>query len=91
MRWLIISLSLCLSSVVQAQAAEPAQILLKVGEYYEIPSQGTQCICDDKSLVQVEWVGTNLRLTGLVPGRTQCGFMESGFSISQVYEVVVEE
>ena len=45
-------------------------------------------VCDDRSLVQVEDAGEKLRLTGLRPGRTRCGFWQSQ-GIRRVVEIEV--
>jgi hypothetical protein len=48
-------------------------------------------VCDDTSVVRVEDGGDHLRLVGLAPGRTKCGFWSNPKSPapSKVYEVVV--
>jgi hypothetical protein len=45
-------------------------------------------VCDDRSLVQVEDAGEKLRLTGLRPGRTRCGFWQSP-GLRRVVEIEV--
>ena len=76
-----------------AQGEPLPQIRIKVGEAFQLHIGFiiVGLICDDTSLVRVEDGGDHLRLVGLAPGRTKCGFWSNPKSPapSKVYEVVV--
>ena len=63
-------------------------ISIIVGEHVDQPANGEQCICDDPSIVHVEYFEGNLRLTGLKVGTTLCGFQKARVS-NHVYSVQV--
>jgi|GEM_PF-2272017 len=97
MRWW-----LCMASLAGLMAAGlPAraegeglpEIRIKVGEAYQLHLGFiiVGLVCDDTSVVRVEDGGDHLRLVGLAPGRTKCGFWSNPKSPapSKVYEVVV--
>jgi hypothetical protein len=69
------------------------QVRIAVGEAYQLRLGFiiVGLVCDDNSLVRVEDGGDHLRLVGLAPGRTKCGFWSNPQSPapSKVYEVVV--
>jgi hypothetical protein len=80
MRWW-----LCMVSLAGLMAARlPAradgeglpEIRIKVGEAYQLHLGFiiVGLVCDDTSVVRVEDGGDHLRLVGLAPGRTKCGF-----------------
>ena len=69
------------------------QIRIKVGEAFQLHLGFiiVGLVCDDVAVVRVEDGGDHLRLVGLAPGRTKCGFWSNPKSPapSKVYEVVV--
>jgi hypothetical protein len=69
------------------------QIRIKVGEAYQLHLGFiiVALVCDDTSVVRVEDGGDHLRLVGLAPGQTKCGFWSNPKSPapSRVYGVVV--
>jgi hypothetical protein len=69
------------------------QIQIKVGETHQLRLGFiiVGLVCDDTSVVRVEDGGDHLRLVGLAPGRTKCGFWSNPRSPapSRLYEVVV--
>ena len=77
----------------RAEGGALPQIRIKVGESYQLHLGFiiVGLVCDDTSLVRVEDGGDHLRLVGLAPGRTNCGFWSNPQSPtpSRVYEVVV--
>jgi len=77
----------------RAEGEALPQIRIKVGEAYQLHLGFiiVGLVCDDTSLVRVEDGGDHLRLVGLAPGRTNCGFWSNPQSPtpSRVYEVVV--
>jgi hypothetical protein len=77
----------------RAEGEALPQIRIAVGEAYPLRLGFiiVGLVCDDTSMVRVEDGGDHLRLVGLVPGRTKCGFWSNPQSPtpSRVYEVVV--
>jgi hypothetical protein len=69
------------------------QIRIKVGEAYQLHLGFiiVGLVCDDTSVVRVEDGGDHLRLVGLTPGQTKCGFWSNPQSPapSKLYDVVV--
>jgi hypothetical protein len=77
----------------RAEGETLPQIRMKIGEVYQLHLGFiiVGLVCDDTSVVRVEDGGDHLRLVGLAPGRTKCGFWSNPKSPtpSKVYEVVV--
>ncbi len=77
----------------RAEGETLPQILIKVGEVYQLHLGFiiVGLVCDDTSLVRIEDGGDHLRLVGLAPGRTKCGFWSKAQSPtpSRVYEVEI--
>lgn len=69
------------------------QIRIRVGEAYQLHLGFiiVGLVCDDTSVVRAEDGGDHLRLVGLAPGHTTCGFWSNPKSPtpSRVYEVIV--
>jgi hypothetical protein len=75
-------------------ADEPAadRLVLRVGKPM-LWSPGYPSVtisCDDRSLLRIEDAGEKLRLTGLRPGQTRCGFWQAT-GIRRVVEIAVVE
>ena len=66
-------------------------ISLTVGGTYVRPSFIGTCICDDYGVVHVDINEDHrVRLTGIQPGKTLCGFSSGGkYAVRQVFSVEV--
>ena len=72
-----------------ARSDNPLPVInIVLGEHFDRPANGEQCVCDDPSIVHVDYFEGNLRLTGLKIGTTLCGFQKAGVS-NHVYSVQV--
>jgi hypothetical protein len=97
MRWWLCTVFLTgfMAAALPARAEDEGlpQIRIKVGEAYQLHLGFiiVGLVCDDTSVVRVEDGGDHLRLVGLAPGQTKCGFWSNPQSPapSRVYEVVV--
>ncbi|HEY3354043.1 MAG TPA: hypothetical protein VGQ83_12395 [Polyangia bacterium] len=72
---------------------EKLEIRLKVGEVHELRLGfiAVRIVCDDLAVTRVEDGGDHLRVVGLGPGRTQCGFWSDGKSPypAKLYDIIV--
>jgi len=97
MRWWLCTVFLTgfMAAALPARAEDEGlpQIRIKVGEAYQLHLGFiiVGLVCDDTSVVRVEDGGDHLRLVGLAPGQTKCGFWSNPQSPapSRVYDVVV--
>jgi hypothetical protein len=73
--WVFLAAATTTGSAATPELEYPT-LSVAVNSYIERASEhpGQQCICDDKSLLEIEWVEQNIRLTGKKAGHTLCGF-----------------
>lgn len=75
-----------------APIAYPTITLSVGGSYEQLAEPGQQCICDDKTLLQADYAGANIRLVGIKAGRTLCGFthfVDGKYLGNLIYDVTV--